>query len=102
MAIFHFSFLANKESDDESLYQHVEFEEKDGGIEIRCDSPVSECVHFLSSDKFALFNGAVGQPSDLPVLVAAKAAVKHNKRPLVYEAVHEHSEVKFTWFDPDF
>ena len=102
MAIFHFSWVANKDYEDYSYYQHVEFEEMADGIEIRCDSPASECVHFMKPENYSDFNQAIGQPVELPVLVAAKTAVKRNQRPLVHDAVHDHSEVKFTWFDPDF
>lgn len=102
MDIFHFSFVVNKDYKNYWYYQHVEFEEQADGIEIRCDSPASECVHFMKPEQYAAFNQAIGQPAELPVLVAAKTAVKRNKRPLVHDAVHNHSEVKFTWFDPDF
>lgn len=88
-------------NDTSYFYQQVEFEEVDGGVQIRCDSPESECVHFLPPDKYQAFLGAIGQHSAMSVIEGAKVAVRKNKRPLVFEAAHEHAEVKFSWYDWD-
>ena len=97
MSKFHFSFCVRPDPAS-FFYQHVELEEVPDGIEISCDSPDSECVHFLHPAQFDSFVEAIGQAEGLGVLDAAKLAVKRNKRPLVYEAVHALAETKFTWY----
>ncbi len=79
----------------------MEFEAVEGGVQISCNEPDSECVHFLAPEKYGAFLGAIGQPAGTDIIEAARIAVKKNKRPLVFEAVHELAEVKFTWYDWD-
>lgn len=100
MATFHFSFCVRP--DDKSyFYQQVEFEDVEDGVQISCDEPDSECVHLLSPNKYGEFLEAIGQPAGMDVIEATKIAVKRNKRPLVFDAVHELAEVKFTWYNWD-
>jgi hypothetical protein len=100
MSKFHFSFCV-KPDDSHFYYQHVDFEAVAEGIQISCDEPNSECVHLLAPDKYKRFVEALGQESMTDPIEAARAAVKENKRPLVFEAVHEFAEVKFTWYGED-
>lgn len=100
MAKFHFSFCV-KPTVDSFYYQHVELDEVEGGVQVSCDSPDSECVHLLAPIKFPEFCKAIGQDSISNPIEAARAAVKKNKRPVVFAALHEIAEVKFTWYDWD-
>jgi hypothetical protein len=100
MAKFHFSFCVRPNA-TYYFYQQVELEDVDGGVQISCDEPDSECVHLLAPDKYAAFLEAIGQPIGMDIIEAARLAVKKNKRPLVFDAVHELAEVKFTWYDWD-
>ena len=79
----------------------MEFEDVDGGVQIRCDAPDSECVHLLSPDKYQVFLQAICQPWAPSVIDGVRLAVKKNKRPLEFDAAHELAEVKFTWYDWD-
>ena len=88
-------------SDNHYFYQQVEFEDVEAGVQISCDEPDSECVHLLVPERYGAFLEAIGQPAGLDVIEAARRAVKKNKRPLVFDAVHELAEVKFTWYDWD-
>jgi hypothetical protein len=97
---FHFSFCV-RPSDKTYYYQHVQLEETQDGIEIRCDSPDSECVHLLVPDAFPGFLEAIGAEPGSNVIEAARLAVKRNKRPLVFDELNARSEVKFTWYDWD-
>lgn len=99
MARFHFSFRVNPNDDETFFYQHVELETAELGIQISCDSPDSECVHLLEPDKYIDFCKAVGQDSMTDPIEAARAAVKKNKRPGVFAAVHELAEVTFSWYN---
>lgn len=100
MSKFHFSFCV-KPSDETFFYQHVELETVEDGVQISCEAPDSECVHLLAPEKYMEFCKAIGQDSIADPIDAAKAAVKKNKRPIVFDAVHEIAEVKFTWYDWD-
>lgn len=100
MSKFHFSFCIRPD-ETSFFYQHVEFEEVEGAIQISCDSPDSECVHLLKPGKYKAFLEAIGQASAPDVIQGARLAVKKNKRPEVYDAVHELAEVQFTWYDWD-
>lgn len=100
MAKFHFSFCV-RPNETYYFYQQVELEDVDGGVQISCDEPDSECVHLLAPDKYAAFLEAIGQPMGMDIIEAARLAVKKNKRPLVFNAVHELAEVIFTWHDWD-
>jgi hypothetical protein len=100
MAKFHFSFCVRPD-DISYFYQQVEFEDVDGGVQISCNEPNSECVHLLAREKYESFLEMIGQPAGMDVIEAARVAVKRNKRPLVFDAVHELAEVKFTWYDWD-
>jgi len=73
----------------------------DGGVQISCDEPKSECVHWLEPEKYVAFLEANCQPAGLDVIEAARLAVKKNKRPVVFKALHELAEVKFSWYDWD-
>jgi hypothetical protein len=97
---FHFSFCIRPD-ETSFFYQHVELEEVEGAIQISCDSPDSECVHLLKPGKYSAFLEAIGQPSAPDVIQGARLAVKKNKRPIVFDAVHELAEVEFTWYDWD-
>lgn len=79
----------------------MEFENVEGGVQISCYEPDSECVHFLAPEKYGAFLEVIGQPVGIDVIEAARMAVKKNRRPLVFDAVHELAEVKFTWYDWD-
>ncbi len=100
MAKFHFSFCVSPENRP-YFYQQVEFEDVGGGVQISCNEPDSECVHLLAPDKYEAFLKAIGQPARMDIIEAARTAVKKNKRPLVFDAVHELADVKFTWYDWD-
>lgn len=100
MSKFHFSFCV-KPSESRYFYQHVELEEIEGGIQISCDSPDSECVHLFEPGKYEAFSVAIGQSPGTDPISAARAAVKKNKRPLVFDAIHDLAEAKFTWYEWD-
>jgi hypothetical protein len=100
MAKFNFSFCV-RPNDRSYFYQQVEFEDVEGGVQISCNEPDSECVHLLAPEQYEAFLNAIGQPPEIDVIAAARIAVKKNKRPLVFDAVHELAEVKFTWYDWD-
>jgi hypothetical protein len=100
MAKFHFSFCV-RPNETSYFYQQVEFEDVEGGVQISCNEPDSECVHLLAPKKYKAFLERIGQPADMDIIEATRFAVKRNKRPLVFDAVHELAEVKFTWYDWD-
>lgn len=100
MSKFHFSFCI-KPDVNHFYYQHVEFEEVADGVQVSCDEPDSECVHLLTPDKYKDFIEAIGQVPMTDPIEAARAAVKKNKRPLVFDAIHKFTEVKFTWYGED-
>ena len=100
MGSFRYSFSVQVD-DEDYFYQHVIFEEVDGGLEIRCEAPDSDCVHLLHPERYEAFKAAIGQSDVGDVLDAVRRAVKRRKRRLIFEAVHDYAEVKFTWFSID-
>jgi hypothetical protein len=98
MAKFQFSFCVRPD-ETSYFYQQVEFEDLDGGVQITCHEPDSECVHLLAPEKYFAFLEKIGQPAEMEVIEAVKMTVKKNKRRLVFDAVHELADVKFTWYD---
>jgi hypothetical protein len=96
MAQFHFSFCI-RPNETSYFYQQVEFEDVEGGVQISCNEPDSECVHLLAPKKYKAFLERIGQPAGMDIIEATRVAVKRNKRPLVFDAVHDLAEVKFTW-----